>query len=481
MPVQPIPFAPNQQSGLDVLNASVALAINVIIDKAGTVRKRPGIAAYAPAGSAVVDAEGISALHATSAGAVYAVGGGSPARSLYRLVGGTAVNMSPSSAESLLGSERPVVAETEAMLVIAGGGAVQRVLLADDTSERLPGSPPIASHVIANASRLLLNNLVLDRGLVSYSEPASGSSTAGHEIWSGGDSGFFSGEARPDPVVALGESTNEIFAFGTTTVQAFIPDAESVYSPVSTKEYGCIAPYSVVKVDQSFIWLDHRRRIVASDGRAFEVVSGPIQQTLDDMEEVSDAFGYRVVHGPVDAVVWTFPSDGRTFVYQVGGGWSQWSSFQAAVSNDAQFAVTAHANVPTTGENVVGLESGEIGLFTASATTDLGSPIVARVETGCLNRGSDFIKHSKCVRLALRRGAAAAGSDEPVGLLSWRDDEGAWSPAIPVGFGSPGETYSVVQIHSLGTYRRRQWRFEFGEDSTFVLASATEEFDVIEE
>lgn len=480
MPIQAIPFAPNQQSGIDVLNAGVALAVNVIIDKAGTVRRRPGIAAYSVAGSGVVDADGVRGLYATVAGAVYAVGGGSPTRAVYRLLAGTSTSLSPSVSGALLGAARPVFAETEAMLVIAGGGAVQRVMLDSDTCERLPGSPPIASHVIANASRLLLNNTVIDKSVVSYSEPAAGSSSAGHEVWTGGDAGFFSGEARPDPVLALGENTNEVYLFGTTNVQVFIPDDSSVYSPVSAREYGCIAPYSVVKVDHSFAWLDHRRRIVLSDGREFQVLSEAIQQTLNDMEEVSDAFGYRIVHGPLDAVVWVFPTDGRTLVW-AGGGWSEWASFDAASSSFQAFLATAHAANPATGDNLVGLEDGRVGLLSMASQTDLGAPIVARVETGYLNRGADFIKHSKCVRLVIRRGTVAIDADEPVGQLSWRDDEGPWSPAIPIGGGVAGDTMFTVQVRSLGTYRRRQWRFEFGEDSDCVLAGATEEFDLIEE
>lgn len=367
------------------------------------------------------------------------------------------------------------------MLVIAGGGAVQRVLVDSDVCERLPGSPPIASHVVANASRLLLNNVIVDKSIVSYSEPAAGSSYAGHEVWVGGDAGFFSGEARPDPVLALGETTNEVFLFGTTNVQAFVPDDSSVYSPVSAREYGCIAPFSVVKVDHSYAWIDHRRRIVLSDGREFQVLSEPIQQTLDDMSAISDAFGYRIVHGPVDAVVWVFPSDSRALVYQVGGGWAEWSSFDTESSSFEQFMALSHAANPATGENVVGLRDGRVGLLSMAYQTDLGAPVVARVETGYLNRGADFVKHSKCVRLVMRRGTAASGDDEPVGLLSWRDDEGPWSPAIPIGAGSAGDTMFTVQVRSLGTYRRRQWRFEFGEDSDCVLAGATEEFDVIEE
>jgi hypothetical protein len=470
-----------QESGREQLAGASPTAVNVIVDGKGAVRRRPGIATYSGAPSSAVDSSGIRGLYLTAGGELFAVGAvtGSSAR-IYRVTAGGASSLSEGPSALLNGAQRPIFAETEALLVFATGGDLQKVDLVTFSSARLGGSPPVATHVIANNSRLLANNAEsLNR--INYSDQASGSSITGHETWDGSlTSGFFPADARPDTVVALHENTNEVFAFGTTNVQAFAPDPSITYASVTTREYGCSAPYSVIKVDQRFAWLDHQRRIVVSDGRGIEIVSAPIQQTLHDMTTATDAFGYRVFHGPVDCLVWTFPTDGRTFAYQIGGGWAEWLSWNDGTNNWQPFPVTAHTIRPDTGQNLVGTSAGKIGVLKSSAQDDLGTLINAHVTTGFVDRENSRRKWCKHVKLVLKRGFATS-STAPVGFLQYRDDYGAWQDMIPVSFGGSGDHVAEVPIDSLGIYRRRQWRFTFSGSEEFVLAEATEDYDVLDQ
>jgi hypothetical protein len=221
------------------------------------------------------------------------------------------------------------------LAVFAGGAEVIKVELASLTGSDLGGPPPLASHVLANASRLVVNDVATDKTRVHYSDTAIGTTTfAGHEVWGlgVGTAGYFTAEARPDEVLAIAETTNEIFVFGKATLELWAPDSATVYSRVAVRDFGCSAGPSVMRVDDAFAWLDHKRRFVQSDGRSMEVLSDAIQRTLDDIEDVSDCFGYRVQMGPIDALVWTFPTDGRSFVLQRGIGWSQWMGWGPASS-----------------------------------------------------------------------------------------------------------------------------------------------------
>lgn len=480
MPTLPIPFVPLQESGSEPLAGASPVAMNVVLDGKGAVRRRPGIAAYSGAPSSVIDSDGIEGLYVTAGGILYAVGSGAPGSSIYAVTAGGAANLSAGPGTDLRGGRRPVIAETEALLVLAAGAEIQKVDLATYQSARLGGSPPTASHVIANASRLLSNDMTV-RSRVRYSDQAAGSSIEGHETWdTSGTSGFFSAESRPDPIVALHENTNEVFAFGSTTVQGFAPDPANTYATVMALEHGCAAPYSVVKIDQRFAWLDDRGRFVLSDGRGAQVVSSPaIQQTLHDMATTSDCRGYRVHHGPVDCLVWTFPTDGRTFVYQLGGGWSQWSGWDDGSNNWLPFSVTAHHQRPGSAENLVGTSAGRIGVLKASASDDLGTRINAHVTTGFLNRGTDRRKHCQAVRFAFKRGFAAS-STTATAFFSYRDDYGPWENDMPISIGGSGDFIPVEGPRSLGTYRRREWRFTFSNSDELVLVGATEDYDVLE-
>ncbi len=475
MPEVAIPFGPSQ-SDAEELGGGVPIAMNVCIDKAGVVRRRPGIQALAAAPAGVVDATGISLLHETEAGNLYAVGNHPTQKPVYRIAGGVAADVS--AGYRVNGTRRPTVAETEAMLVFAAGDPPTKLEFSVGTTAALGGSPPAASHVIANSSRLLLNNTAAGLlGTVNYSGPALGSSIAGHETWTGLTAGSFQAEARPDVVPALHENTAEVFAFGRTSLQYFAPDASTVYAPVTTREHGVAAPYSIVKADQAFVWLDHQRRIVASDGRSLKVLSDAIHSTLNEMTRVDDCYGYRVHTGFVECLVFTFPADGRTFAYQVGGGWAQWSGYQA--SNWTPFPVSAHFLAAGSNANYVGTTDGKVAQLRDGFYDDLGSRIVASVTSGFQSHGTTARKRTRALRVTLRRGETPVVPGT-VGHLRWRDDLGAWSDALPVYVGASGDSHPVLTFRSVGwPYRMRQWQFEFSSAVSFSLVGITEDVEVL--
>jgi hypothetical protein len=385
---------------------------------------------------------------------------------------------------SFTGSGRPIFASTESMLVWSDGRAINRVMLDGLDTGPLEGPPPIATHVVAQSLRLLANEANFNRTHVNYSGVASGNSVIGHQEWnvgigaSGSTSGFFSSEANPDPILALVANSNEIVAFKTGLTQSFVPDATTVYAKVTTVEFGCAAPYSVISDDQSFAWMDDRRRIVHSDLREVTPLSDPIQSTLDDMETVADCIGMRIHHGPVDALVWVFPTDGRTFAYQKSGGWSQWMGWDMTTNRWSRWIVNAHAHVPGDHANLVGLTDGRIGILAHDTPDDIGEPIPAYIQTGYINRQSDLRKRCLGVRLTFRRGKAA-GAATPIAGLSWRDDEGSWQGPIDISMGRSADTAPVVSLRGLGIYRRRQWRLSFFGPEEFVLAGAEEEYETL--
>lgn len=472
----PIPFTNQQESGSDELGGASSLAMNVILDQKGTVRRRPGLATSSLAPAAAISSYAIIGVWVTQDGKLFAV---DAARNIYRVTPNAAAILSAQRGSSarLNGDRRPVFAETEALIAISGGQEIQKIVLATNDTTHLGGNPPMASHVIANSARLLANDINDYTGLVRFSDFAAGGAYAGHEVWNVGigNAGYFSTESRPDPVVALVESSNEIVVFGTSTMQAFAPDAQSGYAPVSSREFGCSAPYSVIRDDNNLAFFDNARRMVVTDTRDMSPISGAIKGTLDAMRRTDDAFGYRALVGSLDSYAWTFPTDGRTFNYQKGGGWSQWSGGETNARRP--FPVSAHCISPLDGRNVVGTLDGRIAELSGSATTDLGVTFSSRVVTGFLNHDTDNRKHCACVRFALRRGE---GTGPAFAKFGYRDAPGDWLAEILIPLGSYGETDITIPFRSLGTYRRRQWFFEFGGSRQLVLAGATEEYEVLD-
>ncbi len=476
-----IVFGPFQEGSYEELGGSSPRAINVVIDPKGVVSKRPGIASYDVAPSGVVDADGITGLYSDNTGQLFAVGGTPDARHIYKLLNGAAADLSVSPNSTLRGRLRPTFAETEVFLVIAGGSNIQKVNLQTLMSTQLGGNPPIASHVVANSSRLAANDIIVDKTKVRFSGISQGTvDTSGHEEWDNTglteDGGFFTAEARPDPVQAVYENTNEVFVWGVDNVQIFAPDATNIFAPTVTREAGTLAPYSIIKQGQDFFWLDQHRRIVYSDGRSFQNLEGPIKAQLDALTTPEDCFGYRVFTGHVDCLVWTFPTDGRTFAYQINGGWAEWFGWDDSQANFKRFIVNAHHLRRDGGLNVVGTTDGRVGKLSLASFDDRGEKVVAYVESGFQNRDTDNLKKCCSLRFAIRRGSAAAAS---LGRIEWRDDTGPWNGPIYIDTGATGDNHCVRDVRSLGSYRRRQWRWTFSDTANLSLLKVTECFEVL--
>lgn len=525
---QPIPFGPTLETSSEEISGASPEAYNVIIDARGTIRKRPGIAAYTGvAPTSAVDANGVLGLYLTEErvahtsgsstvsgthpGVLYAVGatvnasggGHNAGRNVYRIAGGSATlvgtgaasedRLSTPAAIATTRFPRPTFAETEALLVIAGAAEIGKIDIRPETFSApnfttnadyhemsfLGGCPPLASHVIPNSSRILANDTQLDQTKVRYSDISQGIvDFTAHEDWapSPGGPGFFTAEARADSIVAIAENTNDIFVFGKTSLQLFSPDTSVTFAPSITKEVGCLAPYSPVKWDDKYVWLDHLTRVIASDGRQWEDVGGPVQATLDALTAADECYSYRFSESFADCLVFRFETDTATLVYQPGIGWARWA--QGTTDAWTMFPVLSHHLRQDGGLNVVGLSDGTIRTLSLDNGTDLGTAIAAHVSSGFLDRGTDSLKQTVAVRIALKRTAAL--SDDVSFFLEWRDSlTTSWNSVEVELDADDGDLNPVVTVRSLGTYRRRQWRFRWAESPALALVRASEEFELL--
>ena len=525
-----IPFGNLLEGGFEELSGGSPRANNVIVDARATMRRRPGIATYSAVTSSTVDSGGVMGVHATTGGKIFAVGaaaGDTYASTIYAVSDTAAVNISTNTSQKLYGQGRPVFAETEALLCVTQGNEIKRIQTTDpsfpiatlgvppgaeldpagsvethfisgvtyasiyqfpptlDASSGTSQLPPFCTHLAVNSSRIIGNDSLIDKTKLRYSDISIGTTDfSGHDTWQPGPNtaGFFTAEANPDPVVAVFENTNEVFTFGERVLQVFGPDPNLVFATVSAIELGCAAPYSVVKRNQSFWWLDTRRRFVFSDGRAFdESIGNPIKPIVDGFSRVDDCYGFSVVEGSTDAIVWVFPTAGRSLCYQPGVGWAEWSGWSESANRWAPLSITAHHLNVNDAVNVVGTSDGKIGRLSRSANTDLGTRIKAYIETGFLDRGTSAKKRCRHVRITLRRGETTSSSATgPMGYLSWRDSLGAWEPPLQVSLGRSGDFQTVITFNNVGgVYRTRQWRFEFDGEDDLVVVKVEEDFQVL--
>lgn len=489
----------------DELAGSIPVATNVITDSAKGVRRRPGIVTDGVSSGGVVDAMGISAIKRTSAGTVLAISSGDDwaIQPLYLYPGSEYTGAYPSTGPRRLyvvtpdgagwpwatqnaGSNtwpvvfctgKPEIVETDRICAIAGGAEVYKVDLLNKSFDKLGGNPPKSSSVTSFGSRLVLND-VENYSQVRYSAVATGIvSYAGFEDWltSVGHGGIISAEYKPDPVVAVKNTTNELVVFGATTTQFYAKDSTYVFSPSVTLDRGIGARSSPIVADEKIAWLDDRRRIVVSDGREVTDIGVTIQPILDSLSSVSDCFSYRVFTSRSDCLVFAFPEGGLHLAYQrQTGGWGVWNSTTARGVPGPMLVSAADLASATT---YAGTIDGRVGRFQSSATKDIDRVIQATVYSGFQNYDTEARKHCKGLHVVIRTGNVVPGEAL---VIKYRDDLGGWNTAATISLDSADANLSrTFNYFGLGVYRRRQWRFDFAGESDIVLVAAYESVRVL--
>lgn len=459
-----------ESPSIDELAGGFPAQVNALVDAAGALRLRPGISAWSGFPSVIPNASPVIQICYWNGNAIYVTDD----RRLWSIAAGAVTALSDATAATRIdGGLRPVIASTRTRAIVAGGGKPQK-WEGSGLSARLGGSPPAMSHVTTIAQRVVGNDSGVS-GIIYWSNVGD----TGAETWQTGLN-FREAETKQDPVTGLYENSNELVAIGPETVQMLSPDPSETFTNARTMEIGSLSPYSYTPFDEEFRFIDSRRRYMVSNGRSFQVESTPwVGHELENMAAVDDAWGYRYKFGNYDLGVTTFPTDGRTMVYDTTGkAWSEWRAYDPASGGLGALSVTSAYFLADDNTMLVGLSNGQIAKLDPDATTDLGAPIVCQVTSTFISRGTSRAKKCDGVRLTFKRGALAAGSTGYL-LLSYRDDLGPFCEPFRIDLGDPNDVQPTVSIRSLGTYRTRQWRLTV-DSALFRFASMEEDFGILD-
>jgi hypothetical protein len=191
---------------------------------------------------------------------------------------------------------------------------------------------------------------------------------------------FASAEGSPDGLISVLVSHREAWLFGTNSVEVWYDSgaADFPLTPVqgAFNEIGCIAAFSVAKLDNGIFWLGADARgqgIVyrASGYTAQRVSTHAIEWQIQQYENMTDAIAYTYQQDGHAFYVLIFPSANTTWVFDVAT--SMWHERAAFVNGD----FTRHRSncqMSFNGEVVVGdHELGNIYAFDLDVFTDDGA------------------------------------------------------------------------------------------------------------
>lgn len=470
MPFQEIPLSGGAFENVDdfelIGTPNGATLKNFLLNDAGSNISRGGLG----------PATGYADVDSPCVGAAYFKGQAvfvTEDRSIYSLDSdGTVTNV---TGAKLGGTLRPTFASDGDYLAIAGGGA-PITYGGSGTTQVMAGSPPACSHILYLDGYWIAN--LTGTNEYQYAGPTE----VTRLTWNSLD--FASAEGLPDSINAIATSLRELYIFGmdSTEILQNYGQADVPFVRTFFLDKGLIAPYSVVKANNTLFWLTQERQFIQLQSRTPTLISNPFHRVIKRMSVVEDCFGYQVDFDDQFLIVWVFPTEERAFWYSYKT--QQWGELSGFINGvDVQFRLGAYMYNPSNNKHLVGDNiDGKIWEWSRSYQQDVSDELKRIRRTGFITHGGLLRKRSNRYRFWIKRGEGASGSsalNSPKMEVRFRDDGGPWSDPQVIDLGLTGDFEPYVDLSFRGIYRARQIEMTITDAVDIWINKVEEDFEAM--
>jgi hypothetical protein len=262
---------------------------------------------------------------------------------------------------------------------------------------------------------------------------------------------FAAAESSPDQVIAVVNNNREVWVFGQGTTEVWYDAATTPFplAPIqgAYNEIGCLAPFSIAKLDNSLFWLGSDPRgygiVYRNQGYTGKRVSThAVEFAIQQYGNISDAEAYTYQEEGHAFYVLNFPSANATWVYDVAtNAWHE----RASWNNGSFMRHRGQCQMNFNSLTIVGdYENGNIYSLDLNVYDDNGAiqkwlrswrPLPANQNN--MKRTAQHTLQLDCqsgVGLNLGQG------QDPQVMLRWSDDGGhTWSSEHWISMGKIGE------------------------------------------
>jgi hypothetical protein len=302
---------------------------------------------------------------------------------------------------------------------------------------------------------------------------------------------FASAEGSPDGIVAINVDHRECWVFGTDSIEVWY-DAGLQDFPLQRiqgafNEIGCVAAFSVAKLDNGLFWLgcDARGQGIVYRANGYtgsRVSTHAIEYAIQSYGNISDAIAYTYQQDGHAFYVLTFPSANATWVYDVATqAWHE----RAGWSNGSFTRHRSNCQCNFQGTVVVGdYENGNIYTLDLNTYADNGgiqkwlrSWRALPTDTNNLKRSTQHSLQLDCESgVGLNNGQGSS----PQVMLRWSDDGGhTWSNEHWANMGKIGQFFRRVFWRRLGmTLKLRDRVYEISGTDPVKVAIMGAQLDV---
>lgn len=262
---------------------------------------------------------------------------------------------------------------------------------------------------------------------------------------------FAAAESSPDQVVAVVNNNREVWVFGQGTTEVWYDAATTPFplAPIqgAYNEIGCLAPFSIAKLDNSLFWLGSDPRgygiVYRNQGYTGKRVSThAVEFAIQQYGDISDAEAYTYQEEGHAFYVLNFPSANATWVYDVAtNAWHE----RASWNNGSFMRHRGQCQMNFNSLTIVGdYENGNIYSLDLNVYADNGQVQKWLRSWRPLAPNANNMKRTAqhTLQLDCQSGVGlnlGQGSDPQV-MLRWSDDGGhTWSSEHWISMGKIGE------------------------------------------
>lgn len=290
-------------------------------------------------------------------------------------------------------------------------------------------------------------------------------------------------EAKPDLTVAVKAFNDELWIFGTDSIEVWYNAENPIGFTFSPKgnivfDIGCASPYVVSSNLNTLFWLDPNGVVYATKGYEPQIIStAAITRAFEDYTK-TDAFSYTYIEEGHLFYVITFPTDSKTWVFDAST--SAWH--ERAYKNSAGELKRHHSNCYALHQkkHFVGAhDSGIIYRQGRDLFTDAGDAI-KRIR---VSRHGNFQNKNVTmyyVDLLAETGAADSADDPQIILEVSRDGGRTYGNELWRSLGSTGEYQKRIRWNRLGTARNFTLKLTLSHDANFALIDANTQIAIAE-
>ena len=275
---------------------------------------------------------------------------------------------------------------------------------------------------------------------------------------------FASAEGSPDGLVAINVDHREAWLFGTDSIEVWynagLADFPLTRIQGAFNEIGCVAAFSIAKLDNGLFWLgtDARGQGIVYRANGYtgvRVSTHAIEYAIAQYGNISDAVAYTYQQEGHAFYVLTFPAGNATWVYDVSTqAWHERAGWDTAMGEFTRHRSNCQCNF--VGNTVVGdYENGNIYTLSLNVYADNGGIQKWLRSWRALPTGQNNLKrtaqHSLQLDCESGTGLATGQGSDPEIMLRWSDDGGhTWSNEHLSKMGKIGEYYRRVFWRRLG-------------------------------